>query len=202
MNKVWLFIFLISSITLFFTRPEITINAMVNSSLNCVHLALELAAIYTVWMGILEILDESGLSGKFANLLSPFVKKFFKTNDSEAIKQISICISANMLGVGSAATPSAIKAMQRLDDKSGKISYPMVMLFIFSACSIQLLPTTLIGLRTTAGSQNPSDIIFPIFLSSIISLLTAIVLVFFWAKFKRKVKEESKTITIPSIYKK
>ena len=94
-------------------------------------------------------------------------------------------MSANFLGLGNAATPSGIKAMQRLDDKSGKINFPMTMLMILCSCSIQLLPTTIMGLRATAGSTSPSDIILPILISSIIATVSGVVLGIISNKFKR-----------------
>ena len=185
MNKIWLYMVLISICALLFTSPDLALITMTDASQSCVKLCLELWAIYAVWLGLLEILDKTGLTDKLAKLLSPLVKRLFKINDQEAIKLICVTLSANFLGLGNAATPSGIKAMQRLDDKSGKINFPMTMLMILCSCSIQLLPTTIMGLRATAGSTSPSDIILPILISSIIATVSGVVLGIISNKFKR-----------------
>lgn len=198
MNKIWLYLVIFSCLTLIFTAPEKTTDAMINSAISTVELGLELLAIYSVWLGLLEILEETGLSEKLTKLLTPLVKKLFKTNNKDAIKQISISISANLLGLGNAATPSAMKAMEILDDKSGKPNFPMTMLMVISACSIQLLPTTIIGLMSKAGSTNPSRIIFPILVVSFATLIFGISMVFVLEKLKKvfifkKLKKRIKT---------
>jgi len=93
------------------------------------------------------------------------------------------------LGLGNAATPSGIKAMQKLDDGSGKANFSAMMLLIINSLSIQLLPTTVIGLRESAGSANSSDIILPTILSSMLTCAFAITLVFLINKLKRKKKQ-------------
>lgn len=186
MNKIWLFLVLLSSLVLVFTSPESMLTVMTDASLDCVKLCLELFAIYAIWLGFLEILEKSGLSDKLAKLLSPVVKKLFKIDNHEAIKLISVTLSANFLGLGNAATPSGIKAMQKLDNKTGKINYPMIMLMILCSCSIQFLPTTIMGLRSTQGSTNPADIILPILISSIFATGTGVLLGIIYGKFKNK----------------
>lgn len=86
-------------------------------------------------------------------------------------------VSANMLGIGNAATPMGIKAMQALDDGSGKANFAMIMLIVINATSIQLLPTTVIGLRATAGSSSPADIILPTILATFATTILGIFLV-------------------------
>ena len=186
MNKIWLFLVLLSIIMLLFTGPENTLSIMTDASVKCVELCLELFAIYAVWLGLLEILDKSGLTDKLAKILSPLVRKLFKIDDKEAIKLICVTLSANFLGLGNAATPSGIKAMQKLDNKTGKINYPMIMLMILCSCSIQFLPTTIMGLRATQGSSNPSDIILPILISSIIATGTGVFLGILTNKLKKQ----------------
>lgn len=186
MNKIWLYIMLLSSLVIIYTNPSDALPTMISASAECVKLCLELVAVYAVWLGLLEILEQSGLSSRLAKVLSPVVKKLFKTQDEEAIKLISVSLSANFLGLGNASTPYGIKAMERLDDKTGKISYPMIMLMVLSSCSIQILPTTIMGLRASAGSVNSADIILPTLLSSIISTTCGVVLTYQIGKRRRK----------------
>lgn len=186
MNKIWWYIMFFGTLALLFVNPGDFLSCMTKASVDCVTLCLELFAVYAIWLGLLEILDASGLSERLAKLLTPLVKKLFKTDDPQAIKLISVTLSANFLGLGNAATPSGISAMQRLDDKSGKINYPMIMLMILSSCSIQFLPTTIMGLRSTYGSTNPADIIVPILLSSIVATSSGVLLGILYGKIKRR----------------
>ena len=114
----------------------------------------------------------------FVNLI------FGKKNISEKSRTyISMSMSANMLGMGGAATPLGIKAMESLQEDNpdkDKVSYPMVMLIIISSTVLQFLPTSIMGLMSTAGSKNPSAIILPSILTSICSTFVGIVLVKLW----------------------
>ena len=163
-----------SIMALLFTNPSIVISEMQGASMDVLMLCANLLAVYTIWMGILEIVDATGLGAKLAKLLSPLIKWLFKINDSETEKYIALNMSSNILGLGNASTPMGIKAMQRLDDGSGKITAPMIMLLIVNATSIQLFPTTVVGLRAAAGSVDPASIILPTILGTIITCITAI----------------------------
>lgn len=187
MSKIWFVMILLSTIVLLFTNPNAVISEMLSASSSGVELCINLWGIYAVWLGIIEILDKSGLSDKLANLLSPIIKFLFRSDNAEANKYIAINMSSNILGLGNAATPSGIKAMQCLDDGSGKANFSAIMLLVINSVSIQLLPTTVIGLRESAGSVNSSDIILPTILSSLITCVFAVSLVFLFNKiFKRK----------------
>lgn len=150
-----------SILILLITNPGAVLNEMIGASSNALNLCIQLCAIYAVWLGIMEIVEDSGLSEKLAKILRPLIRKIFKTNDEETEKVIALNVSANMLGLGNAATPMGIRAMQKLDDGSGKANFSMIMLIVLNATSIQLLPTTIIGMRASAGSQSPADIILP-----------------------------------------
>lgn len=190
MNKVWLIMMLFSTAVLLIVNPSVTITSMIDASSSALELCISLCAVYAVWLGILEILEQSGLSSKLAKLISPIIKKLFPHAKEETQKDIAINLSANMLGLGNAATPYGIKAMRGLDDGSGIANSSMIMLMIINACSIQLIPTTTIGLRATAGSTNPSDIILPTLISSFVAcgigILLGIVCNKIYVKIKKK----------------
>lgn len=173
-----------SILALIFTNPSLIIPEMTSATWNVCVLCAELLAVYTIWMGLLEIVDQSGLGAKLAKLLSPIIKWLFKIKDEEAIKYIALNMSSNMLGLGNASTPMGIKAMQKLDDGTGKITSAMIMLLIINSTSIQLLPTTVIGLRATAGSTTPTDILIPTLISTILTCIFGI----FTAKLCEKLK--------------
>ena len=84
-------------------------------------------------------------------------------------------VSANLLGLGNAATPMAITAINRMDDGNPRASTDMIMLTVISATSLQILPTTVIGMRATAGSANPADFLFPSLVATVLSTLIGII---------------------------
>ncbi|MDD3232257.1 MAG: hypothetical protein PHO06_02790 [Clostridia bacterium] len=184
-----------SIVALIFTEPSIVVKEMSDASWGVLQLCAELLAIYTIWMGLLEIVDKSGLGEKLAKLLSPIIKWLFRIQDKEATKYIALNISSNMLGLGNAATPTGIKAMQRLDDGSGNVTPAMIMLLIVNSTAIQLLPTTTIGLRATSGSQNPSDIIIPTLVATLITCIFGILCAKLFEKifYKEKNKNNDKS---------
>ena len=173
---------------LFWTSPETVLQTMIGASADALKHTFELIGVYAVWLGILELVDASGLGEKLARLLRPIIKKLFHTKDEDAQKKIAMNISANMLGLGNAATPMGIEAMKKLDDKSGIATEDIIMLIVLNATSIQLLPTTIIGLRSSAGSVSPADIIIPTLIATALTCFIGISLVKIIQKFNRKRK--------------
>lgn len=175
---------------LVWTNPSNALDSMLTASADALKLSIELCAVYAVWLGILEIVDESGLSEKLARVLRPLIRKLFKINDPEAEKMIALNMSANMLGLGNAATPMGINAMKKLDNGSGIATPAVIMLIVLNATSIQLLPTTIIGLRANAGSINPADIVLPTLISTACTFLIGILLVKLFGKLHIKIKKK------------
>ena len=188
MNKIWLFMMLISIGVLIFVDRGATLDAMIGASTSALELCIELCAVYAVWLGLLEIVDVSGLGQKLARLLRPLIKKLFRVDNEEIQKMIALNMSANMLGLGNAATPMGIKAMQALDDGSGKANFSMIMLIVVNATSIQLLPSTVISLRSNAGSADAADIILPTLLSTIVTTGLGIAFVLICDMIHKKLK--------------
>lgn len=177
MNIFWLMMMLSSILVLLITNPGAVLSEMISASTDALNLCIELCAVYAVWMGIIELVDASGLGEKLAKLLRPLIRKVFKVENEETQKLLAMNVSANMLGLGNAATPMGIRSMQALDDGSGKANFAMIMLIVVNATSIQLLPTTVIGLRASAGSTHPSDIILPTIIVTFCTTMMGIFLV-------------------------
>ncbi len=194
MNKIWLFMMLISIGVLIYVDPGSTLDAMIGASTSALELCIELCAVYAVWLGLLEIVDVSGLGQKLAHLLRPLIKKLFRVDNEEIQKMIALNMSANMLGLGNAATPMGIKAMQALDDGSGKANFSMIMLIVVNATSIQLLPSTVISLRNNAGSADAADIILPTILSTIVTTGLGIMFVLICDMVSKKIKARRKKL--------
>lgn len=188
MNFIWVLMMLTSIVVLIITGPGSFLNAMISASTDALNLCIELCAVYAVWLGFMEIMDKSGLGQKLANALHPIIKWLFKVDNTEIEKMIALNVSANMLGLGNAATPMGIRAMEKMDDGSGIATPAMIMLVIVNATSIQLLPTTIMGLRTTAGSTSAADIILPTLLCTIITTIIGVTLAKLCEKACKKIK--------------
>jgi spore maturation protein A len=164
-----------------------TINGAFEGAKSAVFTVFSFAGVMCFWTGIMKIAEKSGLSQKVERLLKPIIKFLFPNAGDDAKKYIAMNMSANMLGMGNAATPMGIKAMQCLDRENNRPLYAsddMCMLVVLNTTSLQLIPTTIIALRTAANSSNPFSIILPIWISSLTGLLAAV----FFAKlyFGRK----------------
>ena len=192
MRKIWFFMVLSSLVTLLFVNPEDCINALMTAGSDAVSLTFRLLGIYAVWLGIIALVDASGLSNKIANLMDPVIDWLFGKTNSETKRYIAMNLSANMLGMGNACTPTGLKAMAGLDKQNNSVtaSMAMIMLVVINASSIQLIPTTIIGLRQQYGSTTSSDIILPTLIATIISTLLGVLLVKLCNKiFKRRSKK-------------
>ncbi len=175
-----------SSSILLICNPNGLISGMFSASENALKLCAELCVIYAVWLGILQILSDCKVNDRFARILNPVIRKLFGNVDKETAKLISLNLSSNMLGMGGASTPLGIKAMQRLDDHSGTATKAMIMLMVINATSVQLLPTTVLGLRSSMGSSNPSDIILPSLIATMITTIVGISLVVLCSRKKKR----------------
>lgn len=188
MNGIFNFVFILSFSIMLFANPSSCLDTIMGAGEKAVNLCISLISIYAIWLGLLEIVDKSGLSKILAKILKPVIKFLFGNQSDETNEQLAINLSANMLGMGNASTPSGIKAMQLLDDHCGKANPSMIMLTVINSMSIQIIPTTLIGMRIAYNSSSPSDIIFPIIITSFVSTFIAVMLVKFFYR-QKKVKK-------------
>ena len=184
MRKVWFLMIVCSIAFLLFKSPNSVVESMITSSTNAIELLIKLLGIYAIWLGILEIVEQSKLNIVLSNLLSPIIKWLFGDVDKQTKNYISLNLSSNMLGLGNACTPMGIKAMQQLDKNHHSItaSHQMIMLLILNATSIQLLPTTVISLRASFNSLEPTNIILPSIIATAVSTLVGVLGVKFMQK--------------------
>ncbi len=195
MRRIWYVIMLASLIALCIINPENSINAMMDAGEKAVMLSIKLIGVYAIWLGILGIVDQTKLSDKISSLLSPIIDFLFGKNlDQQTKNYISMNLSTNILGMGNACTPLGIKAMNGLDklnNHSTTASTAMIMLMVINATSIQLLPTTIIGLRASYGSTTSSDIIIPSIIATTLTTVLGVLLVKLCSKikFKKKVRK-------------
>jgi len=140
-----------------------------------VQLMLRLAGTLCLWNGLMEVMTRSGLASRIARLLSPLIRRLFGSygEDEEARAAIAQNLSANLLGLGSAATPSGLRAAKRLkelSDRRGAPPHGAFLLIVLNTASLQLLPTTVAAVRAGLGSAAPYDILPAVWVTSACSV--------------------------------
>lgn len=188
MNALFVIIVIIALGMICIINPESAISVMLEGTRSAVDLTLKMTAIYALWMGVLKVMEKSGISMYISKIFRPITKKLFKGEDVETQDIISMNFTANFLGMGGAATPLGIRAMERMQDGTDRATDNMLMFFVINVTSIQLLPATIIAMRATAGSLNSSDIILPSLLATTITTCCGILLVKLISGFKKKAK--------------
>ena len=176
MNAIFLFLFVICGTAVLFTDPELFLTTALDGASSAASLCLALLASYAVWLGLMQVWEDCGLTRGVSKLVRPLAKKLFKTEDEKTLSAVSMNLAANFLGIGSAATPYGIEAAKLLD-KSPQAEYASCMFFALNATSIQLIPTSVVGVRAALGSGAPTDIIVPTILTTALSTLLACALV-------------------------
>ena len=180
LNKIWPIFIIISIIYAFFSGNIENVNKSIfESSKSAVDLCIVFFGTICVWNGIMHIAMKSTLIKIITKIINPVINKIFpEIKSNEKIKkEISLNIIANMLGLGNAATPLGIKAMlsmQEINTNKNKLSNSMMLFIVINTASLQLIPTTVIAIRSSLNSTNPTCIILPIWCASVCSILFAI----------------------------
>jgi spore maturation protein A len=175
MNAIFSVIFLIATAITLVRAPQDLLVALVSGASRAATLCISLVATYAVWLGLMNLWEETGVSKGISKLLRPACKRLFKTDDNATLTAVSMNLASNMLGVSGASTPYGVKAAQLLD-KTDHAKYSSAMLFILNATSIQLVPTSVIGLRTALGSSAPADVVLPTLLTTLFSTAIGVAL--------------------------
>ena len=108
--------------------------------------------------------------------------------NKDAKKYLSLSLSTSVLGIGGASVPLGIKAIENMDDKSGVITFPMIMTIVFASSGVQLIPTTVMVMMISSGSTNPSFIILPTMLSGLVTTIVGVLLAKLCERISKKVK--------------
>lgn len=173
LNKIWpAFIIVAFIFSLFTGNINNFNNSIFSSCTQAVELTIKLFGTMCLWNGLMKIVQESSLMNMLSRGIRPFMKILFpkmKKEDKE-YNEITINIIANLLGIGNAATPLGLKAMQTMQEKNPKkdtITDSMAMFIVLNTASLQLIPTTVIAVRASLGSSNPSSIILPVWIATI-----------------------------------
>ena len=175
MNVLFTVIFLFSNVFLLIYNPENFLPALLDGSSRAATLCLALVSSYALWLGLMQLWQDSGLSQKISKLLRPIARRIFKTDDSQTLETVCMNLSVNLLGISGAATPYGIQAA-RLLSESEHADYASSMFFVLNATSLQLIPTSVIGIRASLRSLSPADILLPTLLTTCFSTLFAALL--------------------------
>lgn len=180
LNILWPIFIIISIIYAIFSGNLESLNKSIfESTQSAVNLSISLIGMTCLWSGIMEIATNTKIMDFLSNLLKPLIKFLFPNLDSEskAGKDIIMNIIANILGLGNAATPLGLKAMEELQKENKQkntLSNHMIMLIILNTASLQLIPTTVLSIRNSLGSNNPTEIIFPVWIATICAAIAGI----------------------------
>jgi spore maturation protein A len=180
MNAIWIFLIGISIVFAVVNgRLEDFTKSIFDAARAAVEVSLFLLGIVALWMGITKIIEDSGLIHGLSRIFRPFVSRLFKNipADHPSITSITLNFLANLFGLGNAATPLGIQAMQdlqSLNKDSEKMTFEMMLFVVINTASIQLIPFTVIGILSDFGSQNPSWVVLPTFLATILSAAFAV----------------------------
>ncbi len=180
-NVVWL-VLIVGGIVisgLHHTMLPVT-EAIVTGTEKAVEVAFGFIGIMALWLGVARIAEESGLMRGFSKLLAPIVSRLFPgiPEDHPAMGNMVMNMAANILGMGSAATPFGLKAMeelQKLNDVKDRASNNMITFLAINTASMTLVPATVVALRVAAGSKNPTVIVGPTIIATCFSMLVAII---------------------------
>lgn len=170
--------------------PEVT-NAILDSSREAVSLCIAMIGIMSVWVGLMEIAKSSGLIQSATRKIQPLIHFLFPNipNDHPAREYITTNVIANILGLGWAATPAGLKAMEalaKLEEERGNKEYlehkknrtasrEMCTFLVINISSLQLIPVNIIAYRAQYGSVNPADIVLPAIISTLISTIAGVI---------------------------
>lgn len=147
---------------------------IMESAGSAVELLLNITGMLCMWSGFMQIASDCGLIAKLSRLCAPVLRKLYPDVDTEsdAFRYISMNISANLLGLGNAATPLGLNAMKELKRQctGDTASDSMLIFVVMNTASIQLLPTTVAALRKSYGSEQPFDILLCVWITSALAL--------------------------------
>ena len=191
MNTIWLLLIGISIIfSVVNNRLDEFTKSLFEAAKSAVEVSLFLLGIVALWLGITKIIEDSGLIYRLSRLSRPVVCRLFKNipRDHPSITPLTLNFLANLFGLGNAATPLGIKAMQdlqSLNKDSETITFEMMLFIVINTASIQLIPFTVIGILSEFGSQNPAAVVLPTLLATILSAVFAVGSLFLCRKFFR-----------------
>ena len=184
-SYIWLFLILIGiGFSALMGNLDTINDSILTNGTKALDLMLSILPIIVLWTGIMKIAEVSGLLRKFAKLMEPILSRLFPSvpKDNPALGFIASNIAANMMGLGSAATPFGLKAMselQKINDKKDTASVAMITFLVLNTAGVTIVPTTVLALRIATGSNSPSEIILPGVIATFCSSIGGLLLDYF-----------------------
>lgn len=181
-NLIWVFLTVIGLVYAMFNGTMEEVNeAVFKGSKEAVTISIGLISVLVFWLGLMKIAEEAGLLNFFSKLCRPFISKLFPDipPNHPAMGYILSNLMVNFFGLGNAATPLGIKAMEQMKALNGgknEASRSMITFLAVNTSSITLVPTTVIAIRMTYGADQPTDIVGPTILATLISGIGAILI--------------------------
>ena len=178
LNIVWpIFIIISFSFAIFSGNLERLNSSIFESTESAINLTINLLGTMCLWNGIMQIANNTKIIDTLSRILKPLIKFLFPElkNNKKIQKEISMNMIANILGLGNAATPLGLKAMESMNKENNhkdKLSNSMMMFIVINTASIQIIPTTVIAIRNSLGSENPSTIVFPVWIATVFAAIT------------------------------
>ena len=178
LSWLWTSMVVISLFFAFVTgRMDALGSAALDGAAAAVELCLSMAGVMCLWTGVMELMSQCGISDRLSRLFRPLLRRLFPeaSRDSETLRAISANVSANMLGLGNAATPLGIRAVRRMAcGCNGRAGDELCLFIVLNTASIQLLPTTVAGIRSALGCAAPLDILPAVWLVSAASVCAGV----------------------------
>ena len=181
MAMAWLWTGMVA-VSLIFGALTGNLNALSAAALegaqSAVELCLAMCGVMCLWTGAMEVMNQCHLTDRLASLFRPLLKRLLPnaSRDSETLAAISANLSADLLGLGNAATPLGIRAVQRMQalQGGGAASAEMCLLVVMNTASLQLIPSTVAAVRAGLGAAQPFDILPAVWLASVCSVAAGI----------------------------
>lgn len=183
LNKIWpIFIILSIVYAICSGNLENLNNSIFESTESTISVTMMLLGTMCLWSGLMKIASSLSLIEKFSNLLNPIINFLFPDlkKSPKIKKEISMNMIANILGLGNAATPLGLKAMESMQKENVKkdtLSNSMMMFVLINTASIQIIPTTVLAIRKSLGSENSTEILVPVWCATICAAIAGIIIV-------------------------
>ena len=181
LNYLWGFMIIIGGIYGAFTgNIQAVADGAINSAKDAVTLCITMLGVMSLWTGLMEIAEKSGLIKTCTEKISPVMRWLFPyvPPQHDAMKHMTTNVIANILGLGWAATPAGLRAMNslaQLNDSDKTASNAMCTFLVINVSSLQLIPVNIIAYRSQYGSTNPTAVVAPAIIATLVSTIVAVI---------------------------
>ena len=179
-NIIWFLLVIVGLLFSFVNGNQDMSDVILNTSYDTWDMIMSIGPLIVLWCGVMNIAEKSGLLLKFSKLLTPLLRKLMPSvKNDKAFQYISSNVAANMLGLGSVATPAGLKAMKELDKDNkytDRASDGMITFLVLNTSGVTLIPISVIALRIMHNSINATNIILPSIIATMFSTIGGLTL--------------------------